>query len=224
MLLPQSIRSRTALTLATFMVSAVALPFAGVRSAHASQPYFIAQRFPNSWRSAVAAGTEIPTTYDKERIILTPGETVPVDLIVAENITTSGGSVVIPEGSIIEGRLEPAGDGTQFIARTLVLDDGDLRVPIDATSDIITRRETISRRTDPDILRGAAIGAAAGAVLGEIFGSIDLWEVLGGAGVGTLAEVVLRGREEVEVISIDTATDLTLYLESDFNLDQRSRG
>jgi DNA-binding transcriptional regulator LsrR (DeoR family) len=77
----------------------------------------------------------------------------------------------------------------------------------------------ITEESDPDILRGAAIGAAAAAVLSEIFGSIDVIEVLGGAGLGALAEILLSGSEEVEVVVIEPATDLDLTLQSEFDRD-----
>ena len=54
--------------------------------------------------------------------------------------------------------------------------------------------------------------------MGEIFGGIDLGEVLAGAGVGVLGEVLLRGRKqkEVEVVVVRPDTDLDLRLEEDF--------
>jgi hypothetical protein len=131
---------------------------------------------------------------------------------------TSDGTVLIPEGSVIEGELRPAGDGTQFVAENLVIDEQDIKMPIDATSGVITRRETITKRSDPKILQGAAIGGAAAAILSEIFGRIDLWEVLGGAGLGALASVLIRNKQEVEVIIVNPQEDLNLTLQSDFAL------
>jgi hypothetical protein len=219
MLLPNRWKSGTALTLAIAMSSTVALPLSLISAASAA-PYQTAQRFPDSWRNTVPSGTLIPITYEKEKIVVTPGETVPVKLKVARDITTSGGAVMIPEGSIIEGKLEPSGDGTQFIADRLVIDDEDIDTPIDATSDVITRRETINKRSNPRILEGAAIGGAAAAVLSEIFGRIDLWEVIGGAGLGVLGSVLIRDRNEVEVIMINPEQDLALTLESDFDMER----
>jgi hypothetical protein len=221
MLLPNRWKSGTAMTLAMTMASTIAIPLTLIRPATAA-PIQIAQRFPDSWRNTIQSGTQIPVTFDKDKIIVTPDETAPVKLTVARDITSSGGEVLIPEGSVIEGEMTPAGDGTQFVAQTLVIDEDDVETSIDATSDVITRRETINKRTNPRVLEGAAIGGAAAAVLSEIFGRIDLWEVLGGAGLGALASLLIRDREEVEVISVNPQEDLTLTLQSDFDLPSRT--
>jgi len=221
MLLPKPWISGTALTLAMTIVSSLAIPLTLIKPATAA-PERMAQRFPDTWRNTLPSGTEIPITYEKEKIVVTPGETAPVKLTVARDITTSDGTVLIPEGSVIEGDLRPTDDGTQFVAKNLVLDGQRTKMSIDATSDVITRRETINKRSDPKILQGAAIGGAAAAVLSEIFGRIDILEVLGGAGLGALASVLIRNREEVEVIVINPEEDLNLTLQSDFAMQSRS--
>jgi hypothetical protein len=217
MLLPNRWKSGTALTLTMTIISTLAIPLTFIKPATAA-PDQVAQRFPDSWRNTIPSGTEIPIAYDKEKIVVTPNETAPVNLTVARDIMTSDGTVLIPEGSVIEGELRPAGDGTQFVAENLVIDEQDIKTPIDATSGVITRRETITKRSDPKILQGAAIGGAAAAILSEIFGRIDLWEVLGGAGLGALASVLIRNKQEVEVIIVNPQEDLNLTLQSDFAL------
>ncbi|NJO39627.1 MAG: hypothetical protein HC769_08215 [Cyanobacteria bacterium CRU_2_1] len=210
-------QSRVALFLAIGTTSTLVLPLTIAQSATAHfDPVLISQQFPDSWRNGLPSGTQIPVTYEEaDRIILTPEETVPVTLIVTEDVVNDRGRVVIPEGSQIEGELQPSGGGTRFVSKTLILDD-ETRVDIDAVSNVVNERETITENDDPDILRGAAIGGAAGAVLGEILGSIDVAEVLIGAGVGVLAEVlVLRDRREVEVIVV-RPEELSLRLRSAF--------
>ena len=126
------------------------------------------------------------------------------------------------EGSEINGELRPVDGGTQYVAKnvTLTRRNRDQRFPIEATSQIITRTETINEKTSRDVLKGAAIGAAAGAVLSEIFGDIDLGEVLAGAGVGALASVLQGKKEkEVEVVVVDPQRDLELTLEEDLETD-----
>ena len=182
----------------------------------------IAQRFPDSWRnnSAIPAGTAIPVRYDKaEKIILKPDETVPVTLTVTSDVLTSRGTVLIPKGSQIEGELQPASGGTQFVAKQVILAD-NRKAAIDANSNVVTRTETISKRSNPDLLKGAAIGGAAAAVLAEILGKIDVLEVLGGAGAGALGSVLLRGHRKVDVVVVQPATDIDLRLRSDFSLTQ----
>ncbi|MBD3880959.1 hypothetical protein IFO70_04240 [Phormidium tenue FACHB-886] len=222
MLLPRAWQSNAALSMTTTMTIASSL-LVPVLLAHkaAAVPYAapiqLAQRFPDSWRTdAIPAGTAIPVRYDKaERIVLTPDETVPVTLTVTDDVLTNRGTVLIPSGSEISGELQPSEGGTQFVASQVLLAD-DREVAIDATSNVVTRTETINRRSNPDILKGAAIGGAAAAVLSEVLGDIDVLEVLGGAGLGALGSVVFRGSREVEVVVVEPETDIDLRLQSDF--------
>ena len=147
--------------------------------------------------------------------MVTPTETAKITLTVDDDIRSASGAVIIPANSKIEGELRPSGDGTQFVAQELVLDNSN-RYSIDASSDLITRRETISKRSDPRWFEGIAIGAVAASVLGEVLGKIQLWQVLGGAGVGALGSLLIRNNNQVEVIVVDPATDLNLRLNSDF--------
>jgi len=228
MLLFNRWQSKTAFFMAMGMTATAFVPLLISTPAIADSPSFeIAQLFPDSRddgyrgssRGVVPRGTTIPVTYDRgKKIIVSPEETADITLTVAEDVESESGRIVIPAGSRIEGELRPANRGTQFVAQNLILEDRDRRYPIEATSREITDTEIINRRSNPDILRGAVIGAAAGAVLGEIFGGIDLGEVLAGAGVGVLGEVLLRGRKqkEVEVVVVRPDTDLDLRLEEDF--------
>jgi len=165
----------------------------------------------------IPEGFVIPVEYEKEKILVTPEETVPVTLTVAANIRDSRRNVLIPYGTEIVGKIEPSGDGSRFVAEELVFADGTTQ-SIDATSDVITRTEKVKKGASTgDILQGAAIGGAAATVLSGILGDIDFLEVLGGAGAGALAGVLL-GKDEVELISIDPNNDLNLTLQSDLAL------
>jgi len=219
-------QSPTALLMALGVSLSASLPLLASRPAMARESYQIAQIFRNPSRQVgLPAGTIIPVYYDEaERVIVAPGESVDLDLIVAEDLRSFRGTTVLREGSIIRGELRPVNDdeGAQFVATEVIPYGTDRATPIAAYSDIITETETISRRTNPDYLRGAAIGAAAAAVLSEVFGSIDFLEVLAGAGLGVLGEVLIRRDREVDVFVIEPDTDLDLTLEDDFILG-RSR-
>lgn len=220
-------QSRVALFVTLGLTSMSLLPFMLARSAQAhslqarssqtlSSGYLISQRFPDSWRSALPSGTLIPVSYDKaEKILVTPDETSPVTLQIPANILNSSGRLMIPAGSQLEGTLQPANGGAQFVASTLILPDGT-RKPISVASNVVTETETITKQDNPNILRGAVVGAAAAAILAEIFGSIDVIEVLAGAGVGTLAEIfLLRHKREVEVIVVHP-DQLEVRLQSEY--------
>jgi len=209
------VRSGTAILMTFSILSGASAPVLISRAAQAAQP----QLFSQSSRARVAEGTVIPVSYDKERILLKPGESMEVTLKVDRNITSASGTILIPRGSTIEGELRPTEDdeGVQFVARELILRNGQ-RYDLDATSDVVTRREKLRRDANTaSILQGAAIGAAASAVLSEIFGDIGFLKVLAGAGLGA-AGGFFFGRKTVEVISVEPETDLDLTLESDLVL------
>lgn len=176
----------------------------------------VGQKVAQSGELILRPGTIIPVRYSKaEKVILTPDEKQSLTLTVAENIRTSSGRVAIPANSRIEGRLEPASDGTQFVARTLILHNNGQRLSIDATSRVITRRRTITSKNDSDIAKGAVVGAGAAALLGGIFGGrIRIGEILGGGAVGALGGTLLRGNKRREVVIIYPNRDLQLTLNS----------
>lgn len=176
----------------------------------------VAQRLSQFSDQRVPAGTLIPVNYDKEKIIVTPDETSPLTLTVAQDIRSQQGSIVIPAGSQIVGQLQPARKGSQFVAKELILSNGKRR-PLNAFSQIVTRTEKIQKGANTgSILQGAAVGAAAAAVLAGVTGdkAIATEEVLGGAGFGALAGVLL-GRRNVDVVVIYPNRDLSVKLRSD---------
>ena len=163
--------------------------------------------------NTIPRGFVIPIEYEEEKILLTPEETVPISLLVAADIKDNRRNVLIPYGSEILGQIEPDARelGSFFTAEEIVFPDGSSQ-SIEAVSQVITRTETVKEGASAgDILQGAAVGGAAAAVLSEVFGDIGALEVLGGAGAGALAGVLLGGNE-VELISIDPNNDLDLTL------------
>ncbi|MEB3359286.1 MAG: hypothetical protein VKK04_21350 [Synechococcales bacterium] len=228
MFISQRWQASPALMLSLGMVAAAAAPIVAHAPAIASET-LIAQSLFNDARVTIPEGTQIAVRYDEEtedgevadKIIVAPGETVSVTLTVAESLRSSRGTVLLPEGSKVEGELRPLGDdqvGTRFYAEELILPNGN-RYEIDATSAAVTETEIITEESDRDFLKGAVIGAAAAAVLAEILGSIDVLEVLGGAGLGALGILIFGGRdEEVEVVVVEPNTDLNLTVQSDFQL------
>ncbi|MDJ0574503.1 MAG: hypothetical protein QNJ65_04985 [Xenococcaceae cyanobacterium MO_234.B1] len=172
----------------------------------------------NDYRSRIIpAGTVLPLEYEQEKILVTEDETVDITLTVAANIRDRNRNTLIPYGTLVVGIIEPAGNGSRFVAEELVFSDGTTQF-INASSNIVTRRETVKRGTEAgDILKGAAIGAAAASIISAIFGDVDLPKVLGGAGLGALAGWLL-GRESVELVSIDPNNDLDITLQSDLVL------
>jgi len=167
-------------------------------------------------RIAIPSGVSLPVRYDEaEKIVVLPDETVPVTLQIAANIKDRQGRILIPYGSELVGEVQPAGNGARFVAQELKV-AGESSQSINASSQVVTRRETVKRGANTgDILEGAAIGAAAASVIAGITGdrAIATEEVLGGVGLGALGGLLL-GKDEVEVISIDPNQDLDITLNS----------
>jgi hypothetical protein len=164
----------------------------------------------------IPAGTTIPVTYNQSRILVSPNEQVPLTVTVSANITTSNGRVLIPAGTQITGQLQPlpgGQPGTEFVAQTLTMPNGQ-QEPINATSNPITKTQTISKGSDiGSIVRDAALGAGAAAAISGVTGNrhITVGKVLGGVGAGGLLGAILD-RGSATVVSVNPNTDLNLTL------------
>ncbi len=194
----------------------------------ASAQIFRSQNSQNSENShtrnvSIPSGVRFPVTYEKDKIVVTPDETTPITVKIAHNIVDRNGNILIPEGSQIVGKLEPATNdskkGSQFVARELIFSNGD-RQDIDATSEVVTRTEKISKGSDTSkIVQDAAIGAGAASLIGLITDHrIILIEPILGAGAGAGASVLLR-KKKAEVIVIKPQDgDLDIKLRSSLHL------
>lgn len=193
----------------------------------AAKPNPVQAQRNNSYRQAVVpSGTSIPVRYeDGKRILMSQDETIPLTLEVARDIRARNG-VVIPAGSQISGQLQPAARGARFVAKKLILDNGE-EISINATSNVVTRTETIKKGANPkEILGGTVAGAGAAAVIAGLTGdrNINALEVIAGAAIGTIAgwalpETGVIGGGSRDLISIDTDRDLNLTLRSDLYLN-----
>jgi hypothetical protein len=171
----------------------------------------------------IPAGTAIPVRYDgAERILLARNEPqpLPLTLKVAQNIVDSRGRVLIPAGSDVVGQVQTVQTGAQFTARELVFPNGQ-RLPLSATSEVISKTEAVRRGSNAgNIVIGTIVGAGAGAGIAAVTGDreIQAWEVLTGAAAGAVLGTISATRNQVELISIDPNTDLSLTLNSDLTL------
>jgi len=170
----------------------------------------------------IPAGTSIPVRYDKaEKLLIARSEPqpIPLTLKVAQNIVDAQGRVLIPAGTDVVGQMQTVQGGARFIASEFVLPNGR-RLPVSASSEVITRTETISRgSTTGNIIIGTLVGAGAGAGIAAVTGdrSIQAWEVLTGAAGGALLGT-LSTKNSVDLIVINPSTDLTLTLDADLAL------
>lgn len=179
-----------------------------------------AQRIYGQSRSvSIPSGVTFPVSYQKDKVVVNPGETLPLTLTVATNIIDSGRNVLIPAGTQIVGQLQPVTrnnkKGVQFVAQELVYSSGQ-RQYINASSSVITRTETISKGADTGrILTDAAIGAGAATAISLITGDrrVQVLEPVGGAAAGAAASVLLR-KKQADVFVLKPEQDLNVILRS----------
>jgi len=213
-------KSGTAAFLALGITTAAAAPI--LVSTPATAQAIFGQR---SRGISIPEGVTLPVTFDKEKVVVTPDETSDLTLKVASDIIDNNRNILIPRGSELVGQLEPADfrgeKGSQFVARELVFPDGR-KQNIDATSAVVTNKETIKRGASTGkILTDAAYGTAAASVISLITGNnkIETLEPIAGAAAGAIAGILLR-RKTVEVVVINPQNDLDVTLRSNLLLER----
>ncbi|MEA5471768.1 S-layer homology domain-containing protein [Spirulina sp. 06S082] len=186
---------------------------------------YIVSLDPVATQFKIPAGTSIPVTYTRDKILLLPDETLPITFDLKTNITTQNGKVLIPADSKVKGQLVPAGSGTKFVAEQLIYPDGTTQ-SVNAVSQIITKTETVNKGSDlTRIVRNSAIGTAAAAAISAVTGdrAIATEELLIGAGAGAIAGLIQNflGRNSVDLIVVEPETDLDITLGSDLLVSTR---
>ncbi|MDZ8055008.1 MAG: conjugal transfer protein TrbI [Aulosira sp. ZfuVER01] len=201
-------------------------------SAPASAQYNINQ----SRTITIPYNVTFPVTYEKEKVIVNPGETLPLTLKIANDIIDSNRNVLIPRGTDVVGRLEPVNldgryssdrnnnnnnKGVRFVAQELVFASGK-RQTINASSKTVTQTERISKGTDTSsILTDAAIGAGAATVISLLTGDkkIQVLEPIIGAAAGAGASILLR-KKQADVFVLRPEEDLDITLNSSLVLSR----
>lgn len=179
-----------------------------------NSPYVVAVQgtTPTPVAVTIPQGTTIPVKYDQaKKILVTKDESAPLTLTVDQNVVTQEGTVVIPAGSRVVGQLKPAQGGSQFVAEKLILTTGQ-EYQINATSEVITKTETVNKGTSTrTIITNTVLGAGAAAAVSAVTGdrAIATEEVLGGAAIGGLIGLFF-GKNSVDLIAINPNTDLQM--------------
>ena len=163
-------------------------------------------------RSGDALGT---TFMANDTLYFDPRETRPVSLEVSTDIYDASGNVVVPAGALVTGLFQPVGDGTQFVADSMVI--GDRAFPLIAQSQTIDAQRDPRQTSAGAIAQDAAIGAGIGLVLSAITGdrAIATEEVLGAAALGAVVGNVTAPN----AIAIAPGTDINLTVTQDFQAD-----
>jgi hypothetical protein len=119
----------------------------------------------------VTKGTPINIEYQQsEQIILAPGETRNLTLVVAEDIKNSRGEILIPRDSEIEGQIVSRYSGAQFlgaqfVAQRLIIADESYN-NINVTSSLLTTQQPEAPKA-PRSLGEAAINVLTGVLTGR---------------------------------------------------------
>ncbi|HEY9635322.1 MAG TPA: S-layer homology domain-containing protein [Coleofasciculaceae cyanobacterium] len=196
----------------------------------------------------ILRGTQIKVTYKtSSKVVVAPGETQNLTLLVAEDIKNSRGETLIPKDSEIEGQIVPRYNGSsflgaQFVAQRLIIRN-DSYSDLNVTSLLVTGQPTA--QAGQQTLGDAAISAAAQVILGggigrrggigdilggggigDILGGGGIGNILGGGGIGNILGSVLSGRgsnqqqQQNTLIVIEPGKDLQLTLGSDFYVNR----
>jgi len=188
-------------------ISAIAPVFSGIAltSSALATPIKVSQVFRQN--AVLQSGETVEVRLDsQETLYISTGERKSADLRVDQDVVSTNGIVLIPEGAIISGEFIPVSGGAKFVARTLNSRGGTVRMSAESAliNDVKDPRET----GFGSILGDAAIGAAAGTLLGGIFGdrSISTEKILGGAA----ASVIVGNVTAPQVVVIDPAKPLSI--------------
>ncbi len=146
----------------------------------------------------VSRGTAINVEYQmSDKVIVAPGETRTMTLLVAEDIKNSRGEILIPKDSEIEGQIVPRYSGSsflgaQFVAQRVIIGDESYD-NINATSSVLTSQQPTN--ASPRTLGGTAINILTGILTGRSSNT---------------------NNQPEKTITIDPEKDLQLTLGSDF--------
>ncbi len=220
-------KSRTAALMAMAITTTAVAPMIAFVPAHAQ--YNIGQS--RTVTIPANANVSFPVRHEKEKVVVSRGETLDITLKITNDITDRERNVLIPRNTEVVGKIEPVyfNDrnrdnnnirGVRFVAQTLVFPSGRSQ-PINASSQTVTRTEKISRNDSGKILTDAAIGAGAATAISLLTGNrrIEILEPLGGAAAGALASVFLR-KKDTEVFVLRPEQDLRLALNSNLVIDR----
>lgn len=165
----------------------------------------------------VPKGSKINVSYmPSQRVVVTPGETLNMTLVVANDIKNAQGEVLIPKNSQVEGQLVSrySGNefmGTQFVAQKLIVGNKSYN-NINASSSLINAQK--STNVAGNILQNAAMTAAAQAVLAKITGQqLNVGDILSSVLMSQAQNS--QPKDQDKLIVIEPQKDLNLTLGSD---------
>jgi S-layer homology domain len=172
------------------------------------------------------------------KLIVTPSETVQTNLEVAQSVSNTSGTVLIPVGSQIQGRFQPVSisgtPGSQYFADKLLIDGKTYAVSLASDPLAPTAKQSLS----PTSLKGGLATIAGQMLLGRIFGGgINLGSILGGVlgssnssplggllgGGGSSLGGLLGGNTQNSGVVVIEPSKLVLKMQNDTLIAHQSR-
>jgi hypothetical protein len=164
--------------------------------------------------TTLQAGTPVIVGFEGEKVYIAPNERRDFEFKLRQPVKNSQGRTLLPFGSVVAGRFEPAPGGTRFLATSIAINGRSY--PLSAQSKVINDVKDPRETSTGAIAGDAAIGALGGVVLGGLTGDrvIATEEVLAGAAAGAAVGNVTAP----QVVVLDANTDLQLTLDRDFQI------
>ncbi len=208
----------------TATIAVIAMSITGIPSLLTLAPVH-AQYNLNQRRSiTIPINVTLPVSYEKEKIVLSPGENLKLTLTIPSDIVDRSNYILIPANTKVVGQLQSVElqntnpsdknkKGVRFVAEKLILPSNQ-EVPINAASKTITTTESIRKgASTSQILTGAAVGGGAASLLALVTGNrkIEILEPIAGAAVGALGSAVFQ-KQKVDVFVLRPKDDLPITL------------
>ncbi len=110
------------------------------RQAERINSQYLVNQTPIAINYRIPAGVNIPIVSRQDRILVSRRGTMNVTMVIAANITTNDGTLLIPANTQVMGELRTTREGAQFVAQQLVFVNGET-VPIQANSAVVRETE-----------------------------------------------------------------------------------
>lgn len=166
----------------------------------------------------VVRGTRLEVRYPNGSnvdIVVAPGQTVATSLEISQPIRNSQGQILVPVGSVVQGRIVPVNivgapvTAAKFVADSLTI--GNRTYTISAETSAVAATTNVSSTT----LQGALITTAAQSILTSITGNNNL---------GSLIGAILTGESgpttSSNAVVVIRPSQLDLTVQSNFMVDR----
>ncbi|GAB4218425.1 MAG: hypothetical protein OHK0012_27410 [Synechococcales cyanobacterium] len=161
------------------------------------------------------AGEVIGATFPgSQPLYLGTNETRALQMVLSEPLRDRLGNTIVPAGAIIEGQFQPTQGGSQFVSRSVIINNQSY--PLYAQSSVIRSQKDPRQTSGEAIVGHSLMGAGVGVLLGGFTGDrvIATEEVLGTAVLGAVVGNVTAS----EMVVVNPNSPLNLTVTQDLQL------